>query len=155
MQIRELEGQVSLFGPDSPSGKTYPTPWSQGNPTAPISRKSSTRSLRLRNRSIQALDLRTGGGGLLGPSWEIDPLWLGLFGPLNSSECPKDAADCSLSRTLLGTVPSKYYLTKRACLGILRRADKRGKPLPELLELALKLQAGILPPEEYEFPGES
>ena len=150
MQIREVEGQVSLFGPDSPSGKTCQTLSSQGNPTAPISRRSSTRSSRLRNRSIQALDLRTGGGGLLGPSWEIDPLWLGLFGPLNSSECPKDAADCSLSQILLGTVPSKYYLTKRACLGILRRADKRGKPLPELLELALKLQAGILPPEYLE-----
>lgn len=39
----------------------------------------------------------------------------------------------------------KYYLTKRACLGILRRAKERDKPLPPQLELALKIQAGLIP----------
>lgn len=41
----------------------------------------------------------------------------------------------------------KYYLTKRACSGILRRARERGKPLPPQLELALKIQAGLIPLE--------
>jgi DNA (cytosine-5)-methyltransferase 1 len=48
-----------------------------------------------------------------------------------------------LSQILQATVPSKYYLTKKACLGILRRATERGKPLPPQLETALKIQAGL------------
>jgi hypothetical protein len=35
-------------------------------------------------------------------------------------------------------------LSRTACRGILRRAEERGKPLPPQLELALKLQAGII-----------
>ena len=42
-------------------------------------------------------------------------------------------------------MPPGYYLTKRACLGILRRAKERGKPLPRQLELALMIQAGLIP----------
>jgi hypothetical protein len=38
-------------------------------------------------------------------------------------------------------VPEKYYLSQKACLGILRRADARGKELPELLKKALLRQA--------------
>ena len=37
----------------------------------------------------------------------------------------------------------KYYLSRKACLGILRRARERGKPLPSELEEALKAQAGL------------
>ena len=48
-----------------------------------------------------------------------------------------------MSQILEDTVPSKYYLTRKACLGILRRARERGKPLPPQLELALKAQAGL------------
>ena len=35
-------------------------------------------------------------------------------------------------------VPEKYYLSPRACLGILKRANARGKELPEILRLALE-----------------
>ena len=38
-------------------------------------------------------------------------------------------------------VPEKYYLSQRACSGILRRASARGKELPELLKRALEKQA--------------
>lgn len=34
-------------------------------------------------------------------------------------------------------VPEKYYLSKRACEGILRRAEKRGKALPRVLKDSL------------------
>lgn len=40
--------------------------------------------------------------------------------------------------------PAKYYLSEVACLGILRRAKHREKELPEQLETALKIQAGLL-----------
>ena len=49
------------------------------------------------------------------------------------------AAVCLLSDILeTGTLPQQYYLTKRACDGILRRAENRGSMLPESLYLALK-----------------
>lgn len=54
---------------------------------------------------------------------------------------------CTLSQILQAHVPPKYYLTKRACSGILRRARERGKPLPPQLEMALKMQAGLTPLE--------
>lgn len=34
-------------------------------------------------------------------------------------------------------MPQKYYLSARACQGILTRASKRGKPLPDILKQAL------------------
>ena len=45
---------------------------------------------------------------------------------------------------LLAEVPEKYYLSPKACLGILRRASVRGKELPEVLKKALERQAGGL-----------
>ena len=57
---------------------------------------------------------------------------------LNTSEWPKDAAVCSLSDILEDReVPQRYYLTPKACAGILRRAEKRGNALPEELHHAL------------------
>jgi hypothetical protein len=35
-------------------------------------------------------------------------------------------------------VPQKFYLSPKACSGILRRAEKRGKELPPLLRAALE-----------------
>ena len=37
----------------------------------------------------------------------------------------------------------KYFLSRKACLGILRRARKRGKVLPAPLRLALEMQSGL------------
>ena len=55
---------------------------------------------------------------------------------------------CSLSDILeTGDVPRKYYLSPKACLGILRRAEKRGKELPKVLEDALRQAARGTPPE--------
>ena len=63
------------------------------------------------------------------------------FWTLSTSEWPKDAAVCSLSDVLeAGEVPQRFFLSATACKGILRRADKRGKALPEALKSAL--QAG-------------
>jgi len=57
-----------------------------------------------------------------------------------------DDGVCSLSDILeTGDVPQRYYLSAKACLGILRRAEKRGKALPPLLARALKVVAGSAP----------
>ncbi len=49
----------------------------------------------------------------------------------------------SLLQTLQDTQPQKYFLSKTACLGILRRAKAREKQLPIQLKTALMIQAGI------------
>lgn len=51
---------------------------------------------------------------------------------------------CGLSDILLpwGDYLGKYLLSKRACEGIVRRAEKRGKELPPVLKDALKEQIG-------------
>ena len=49
-----------------------------------------------------------------------------------------DAAVCSLSSILeTGQVHARYFLSQKACAGILRRAEKRQKVLPKMLEAAL------------------
>jgi hypothetical protein len=47
-----------------------------------------------------------------------------------------------LADVLEDSAQQKYYLSQKACEGILRRASKRGKKLPEALEKALQQQAG-------------
>ncbi len=70
------------------------------------------------------------------------------FLTLNTSEWPRDAAVCSLSQTLeVGSVPQRFFLSAKACAGILRRAEKRGKALPELLRQALMAATSRRPSE--------
>lgn len=131
MRTGFVVGQMSLFGHDIVSGKMSPA--LSPVPRARISRRSSRNSSMLRNHRWMLLDLRPGAGNMLGPCWEINPVWLGPPGTLNTSECPKGAAESSLSQILVATAPSRYYLSQVACLGILRRAEERGKELPSQL----------------------
>lgn len=87
------------------------------------------------------------GDGLSAPSWEG---WrnAGMGSPtgfwtLNIPVWPNDASVCSLSDVLedAGSVPRRFFLTPRACAGIIRRAEKRGKELPPQLAQALKAVA--------------
>jgi hypothetical protein len=61
----------------------------------------------------------------------------------NIGESPSEDAASTLSQILQVGVPEKYYLSPKACLGILRRASVRGKELPEVLRLALMRQASM------------
>lgn len=153
MQIENLEGQESIFGRDSGFGKMSSVLSQVGGTLKRVKKslgrifkKSSKRSSKLKNHTFMLLDLRPGAGNMLGAYWEYDPPWLGSFGMLNTSECPKDAVECSLWQILQATAPSRYSLSQTACLGILRRAACRGKSLPPLLEVALRMQAGLDPP---------
>ena len=52
------------------------------------------------------------------------------------------AVVCGLSHILeTGDVPQRFFLTAKACQGILRRAEKRGKSLPPSLRAALEAVA--------------
>ena len=67
------------------------------------------------------------------------------FWTLNTSEWPSDAVVCLLSDILeTGDVPRRYYLSPKACRGILHRAERRGKELPPKLRQALLQVAGEL-----------
>ena len=153
MQTEDLEGQESIFDQDSACGKMSSVLSQVGGTLKRVKKslgrifkKSSKRSSKLKNHTFMLLDLRPGAGNMLGAYWEYDPPWLGSFGTLNTSECPKDAVECSLWQILQATAPSRYSLSQTACLGILRRAACRGKSLPPLLEAALRMQAGLDPP---------
>jgi hypothetical protein len=64
------------------------------------------------------------------------------FWTLSGLESPSAVAVCSLSHTLeTGDVPQRYFLSAKACAGILRRAERRGKELPAQLRLALAATA--------------
>ena len=58
---------------------------------------------------------------------------------LNTSEFRSAAVESSLLAVLeTGEVPQRFFLSKKACSGILRRAEVRGKKLPPLLHQALQ-----------------
>lgn len=109
---------------------------------------SSRRSSELRSVVFQSLDLTPGHGNLLGESyWELISPWRGDASTLNTGVSPREENGSSLSRILQDDPPKRYYLTRKACLGILRRAAERGKELPEKLKRALEIQAGLVLPD--------
>ena len=76
--------------------------------------------------------------------WEIITLSRGASSmPRRVGESHKDGGVFLLSSILMVNVPERYSLSQKACLGILRRAEKRGKELPDVLRRALERQAGI------------
>lgn len=65
------------------------------------------------------------------------------FWTLGSTAYPSDGGvSSSLPDVLEETVPARYSLSPRAARGILRRAQKRGRELPEALRTALEALAG-------------
>ncbi len=77
------------------------------------------------------------------PMWVEDGQLRGEFSMLNFGESPRDVVESRLSQILEVNVPRKYFLSATACRGILNRADRRGKDLPEMLRIALEQQAGL------------
>jgi len=67
---------------------------------------------------------------------------------LKLSESPNDAAECSLLQVLepWDEKLQEFCLSQRAATGILRRADKRNRTLPQPLRHALELLASEQPP---------
>src|ERR1043166_2535297 len=65
------------------------------------------------------------------------------FLTLNTTEWHSAASVCSLSEVLETEVAPKYFLSPKACRGILRRAEKRGRELPAQLRQALERVAAL------------
>ena len=140
---QEPNKQMNLFDldPDIWSGRTSP------ELSPPQTEGTSGRCLRKPAELLTVpylyLDLREGYGSLLGPYWEINSHLLGGYTTLNTGPSRKGAKESILSQILEDTPHPKYYLSKTACLGILRRAKMRGKELPPVLKQALEIQAGV------------
>ena len=75
------------------------------------------------------------------PMWEDNGALRGEYLMHSFGVCPKDENASHLSQILEASPHPKYSLSAKACLGILNRAEKRGKQLPEILKLALIQQA--------------
>lgn len=76
-------------------------------------------------------------GEMLAASWERAIRLPGECWTPNTGESPSVARESTLSQILEDNAPEKYFLSARACEGILRRAEKRGKKIPALLWEAL------------------
>ena len=148
MQTNYEAEQLSMFGQDLWYGKMFPAPLVQERQRAKTSESFWRRSSALTAIPFQSLDLTPGAGNLLGEFyWELISPWRGGASTLNTGVSPRDAKESSLSQILQADPPLKYYLSPKACLGILRRASERGKALPPKLERALKIQAGLMCPD--------
>lgn len=105
------------------------------------SRKQSKSQSR---KSPLFLSLRTDGQQPdASPMWEENGALLGAFSMLSFGECPSAENASHLSQILEASPHPKYSLSAKACLGIVRRAEHRGKELPPLLKAALLNQAGL------------
>ena len=137
--------QVSLFDQDTSAGKTSWAYSAQERRMGRISGLSWRKLLDYIAPPYQFLDLTPGAGNLLGQfEWEMRSALHGGAFLRNTGPSPRDATESCLSQILEDHPPKKYYLTTAACLGILRRAKERGKPLPKALDTALRIQAGLI-----------
>ena len=123
---QEVE-QVQTSAPVGWSGKMSP------ELSAPTKERTSDASLKnsAKSKSQTYLSLNLKSGALLG-----------AFSMLSFGECPSVENASHLSQILEASPHPKYSLSAKACLGIVRRAERRGKELPPLLKTALLNQAG-------------
>ena len=150
----QTDGQVTWSDLGLWSGRTCPE--HSAAIKGKTSRQSSKRSSASQNRKPPILKcLKKAGtpGGATTMKWEDDGAWLGECMTRNTGECPNAAVVSRLSQILEETPQGKYSLSAKACQGILRRAERRGKDLPELLKAVLIQQSqGASPQERTEAP---
>ena len=73
--------------------------------------------------------------------WEDDGALRGECSTRNTGESPNVAVESRLSQILEEIPHGKYCLSGKACQGILRRAERRGKALPPVLKAVLLTQS--------------
>ena len=105
---------------------------------------SSKQLSELKKKGSRCLRLKITDGQKRTYIWETDGAWLTEFLTLNTGASPSEGQGSTLSQILMAEVPEKYFLSPKACQGILRRASARGKELPEVLKKALERQANGL-----------
>ena len=133
----QMAGQMSIFDLGLPFGKMSPEPIHQTE--GAISKPSSKPSAKSQTPQFQFLALKKGSGLTPDASWEMATQLPGEPMMLNIGPGPHSAESAStLSQILVPNAPERYYLSAKACQGILNRAKKRGKELPPMLKEALE-----------------
>ena len=134
----EIKGQTNMFDQDTWSGKTCqePSPRTKAKTSAASSKKQPKSS----RKTPLYLNLQKADGATLEPLWETDGQLLGEYTMHSFGESPKEENVSHLSQILEGEAPPKYSLSAKACQGILNRASRRGKELPQILKDALENQ---------------
>ena len=135
MKMNEMDGQVSMFDLD-----TQYTKMSLEHSVATKERTSASSSKKPQKSQTKMplfLDLRTGSGQPADASWQTDGASLGEYSMHSFGESPKEGVESLLSQILEDNPHPKYFLSETACLGIITRANRRGKTLPIMLETAL------------------
>ena len=138
----QTEGQVTWSDLGLWSGKMCPE--LSAATKEKTSRQSSKRSSASQSRKPPILMCLKKAGQLgvaTTMNWEDDGAWLGECMMRNTGECPNAAVVSRLSQILEVTPQEKYSLSAKACQGILRRAERRGKDLPEMLKTVLLMQS--------------
>ena len=140
------EEQMSIFDLDIWCGRMFqePSQATEEKTSEPYSKKQRGSLIK----TPLFLDLRETSGLLQEPSWETGGALLGEYTMHSFGECPSEERESRLSQILEDDPLPRYCLSARACQGILNRANKRGKKLPEILETALKRQAELGPTNE-------
>lgn len=161
--------QMTIFDLDIWSGRMSPEPLAPM--VEKISDASLKKQPKWQTGMPVFLNLRGGGGRKPDVSWETDGQSLGEYMMLNFGECRNVEKGYVLSLISTGTQPEryslncgekplnpiptklsdiletnpdpKYNLSPKACQGILRRAEKRGKELPKLLQETLERQSAF------------
>ena len=129
----EPNGQLTLLSPER-----------SGNTAKPAKRRPAKQGSELIAIPYFHLDLSSESVDLFGQRhWELWSPWREGKPALNTGAAPRLLIRASLSDILETAPEAKYYLSKAACIGILRRAAERGKELPEELQASLMLQADL------------
>lgn len=149
-----MDGQVTWLDLGISCGKTWSEPLAatKEKTSQPCSKRSSKSSSR-KPPVLKCLKRVGLPGEGITMKWEDDGAWCGELTTRNTGECPNAVVVSRLSQILEETPHPKYNLTAKACQGILRRAERRGKDLPKLLKAVLIRQSqGASPQERTEAP---
>ena len=141
-----MDGQLGLFDPDSSFGKTYPehsvAEIRKEQTSQPSSKKSSKSQSRMPVCKCLYPTVDGAKPGVITLKM-VDGALLGDFTMHSFGESHREENASLLSQILEDSAPQKYSLSAKACDGILRRAEKRGKELPKVLHDALVRQSSL------------
>lgn len=145
--------KLTLFAEDSPASRSVSQVSDSGGTTSgetcsgtPLSSRSTSKRTRSSSRTYPASlqQIRDALSARSSLTWPKQGL-LTSSGELlipSFSESPNVVRECSLSQVLETSVDDRYLLSEKACAGILRRAERRGRSLPVELKAALESVAG-------------
>lgn len=134
--------QVSFCDLGIWSGKMFPEPSqaTEEKTLRPSSKKPSGSQSR-KPPILKCLKKVGTPGGDTTMKWEDDGALRGECSMRNTGESPNVAVESRLSQISEATPHGKYCLSGKACQGILRRAERRGKALPPVLKAVLLTQS--------------